>query len=72
VILVDTSVWVDPLRRGDAGLVSALERTSVLMHPFVVGDLDPRQTAGRDRPATGLRVRGQHGPLSLQQAPLLQ
>lgn len=39
MILVDTSVWVDHLRRGDAGLVDLLERSAVLMHPFVVGEM---------------------------------
>jgi predicted nucleic acid-binding protein len=39
LILVDTSVWVDHLRRGDAGLVDLLERSAVVMHPFVVGEL---------------------------------
>lgn len=39
MILVDTSVWIDHLRRGDPGLVDLLERASVLMHPFVVGEL---------------------------------
>jgi predicted nucleic acid-binding protein len=39
LILVDTSVWVDHLRRGDQGLVGLLERSSVVMHPFVVGEI---------------------------------
>jgi predicted nucleic acid-binding protein len=39
VILVDTSVWVDHFRRGDARLVDLLERANVIMHPFVVGEL---------------------------------
>ena len=39
MILVDTSVWVDHLRRGDPGLVDLLERSAVLMHPFVVGEI---------------------------------
>lgn len=39
MILVDTSVWVDYLRRGDPGLVDLLERSSVVMHPFVVGEI---------------------------------
>ena len=39
MILVDTSVWVDHLRRGDPGLVDLLERSSVVMHPFVVGEI---------------------------------
>jgi len=39
LILVDTSVWVDHLRRGDPGLVSLLERSAVLMHPCVLGEI---------------------------------
>ena len=39
MILVDTSVWVDHLRRGDAALVALLERSAVVMHPFVLGEL---------------------------------
>lgn len=39
MILVDTSVWVDHLRHGEPTLVSALERESVLSHPFVIGEL---------------------------------
>ena len=39
MILVDTSVWIDHFRRGDAQLVDLLERSNVIMHPFVVGEL---------------------------------
>ena len=39
MILVDTSVWVDHLRRGDALLIEALEQNVVIMHPFVVGEI---------------------------------
>lgn len=39
MILVDTSVWVDHLRRGDAQLVGLLDRSAVLMHPFVLGEI---------------------------------
>jgi len=39
VILVDTSVWVDHLRVGDAQLAVLLNSSQVLMHPFVVGEL---------------------------------
>ncbi|MGH8564509.1 MAG: type II toxin-antitoxin system VapC family toxin [Gammaproteobacteria bacterium] len=39
MILVDTSVWVDHLREGVPGLAAALEQGSVLMHPFVLGEL---------------------------------
>lgn len=39
MILVDTSVWVDHLRVGDAIVESLLESGRVLVHPFVVGEL---------------------------------
>ena len=39
MILVDTSVWVDHLRSGDAQLIDLLERAQVVMHPFVVGEM---------------------------------
>ena len=39
MILVDTSVWVDHFRRGDAQLAGLLERGAVVMHPFVVGEI---------------------------------
>ena len=39
MILVDTSVWVDHLRDGAPALAAALEKASVLMHPFVLGEL---------------------------------
>jgi hypothetical protein len=39
LILVDTSVWVDHLRRGDARLAVRLESASVLTHPFIIGEL---------------------------------
>jgi len=39
ILLVDTSVWVDHLRKGDDALVSALKHDAVVMHPHVVGEL---------------------------------
>jgi len=39
LILVDTSVWVDHLRRGETQLAELLERSVVVMHPFVVGEI---------------------------------
>ncbi len=38
-MLVDTSVWIDHLRRGDAELVASLQAGLVGVHPFVVGEL---------------------------------
>ena len=39
MVLVDTSVWVDHLRRNNLGLTSLLEDRNVLCHPFVIGEL---------------------------------
>ena len=39
MILVDTSVWVDHLRRGDDRLIALLESALVLIHPFVIGEI---------------------------------
>jgi predicted nucleic acid-binding protein len=39
MILVDTSVWIDHLRKSEPALIAALEAGQVLMHPFVVGEL---------------------------------
>jgi predicted nucleic acid-binding protein len=39
VILVDTTIWVDHLRLGDALLQDLLDKEIVLTHPFVIGEL---------------------------------
>lgn len=38
-MLVDTSVWIDHLRHGDAELAASLQAGGVGVHPFVVGEL---------------------------------
>lgn len=39
MILVDTSIWVDHLRSTNSALVRQLNRTNVLAHPWIVGEL---------------------------------
>jgi predicted nucleic acid-binding protein len=39
VILVDTSVWIDHFRYGDAELRKIINDDRLLCHPFVVGEL---------------------------------
>ena len=49
MILVDTSVWVDHLRAGDAQLAVLLERSAVAMHPMVLGELACGNLKDRER-----------------------
>ena len=39
MILVDTSVWVDHVRRQNSELIELLEDGEVLTHPFVIGEV---------------------------------
>jgi predicted nucleic acid-binding protein len=39
MILVDTSVWVEHLRSGAAGLETLLSDGRVVCHPYVIGEL---------------------------------
>lgn len=38
-VLVDTSVWIDHLRRGSRELAELLNQGVVVVHPFVLGEL---------------------------------
>jgi hypothetical protein len=49
VILVDTSVWIDHLRRADATLSALLEEDDVCTHPLVVEELALGSIQGRGR-----------------------
>lgn len=48
MVLVDTSVWIDHLRRGNPGLSALLEEGAVLCHPFVIGELACGNLGNRD------------------------
>jgi predicted nucleic acid-binding protein len=48
LILVDTSVWVEHLRRGDERLAALLEHELVLVHHHVIGELFLGQLRRRD------------------------
>lgn len=39
MILVDTSIWIGHLRSGNSRLADLLDRSQVLAHPFVIGEL---------------------------------
>jgi len=55
VILVDTSIWIDHLRSGDAHLITLLGDGNVLGHPWVVGELALGQLSHRDEVLNLLR-----------------
>jgi predicted nucleic acid-binding protein len=47
MILVDTSIWVDHLRRADVTLADLLMRGQVLCHPAVLGEIALGQLQNR-------------------------
>jgi len=55
VILVDSSVWIDHLRVGNAELAAALEGGLVLTHPFVIGELACGNLANRNEILSSLQ-----------------
>jgi predicted nucleic acid-binding protein len=48
VILVDTSIWIDHLRSGDATLAGLLVNSAVLAHSWVTGELALGSLSRRD------------------------
>ena len=61
-MLVDTSVWVDHLRRGNDLLAARLRAGEVWTHPFVIGEL-ACGTLERRREILGLLAALPHAPL---------
>lgn len=53
-MLVDTSVWVDHLRKRNSTLVDLLETGEVLTHPFVIGELACGNLAQRSKVLSAL------------------
>ena len=45
--LVDSSIWIDHLRHGNASLAELLESDQALCHPFIVGELACGQLRSR-------------------------
>ena len=39
MVLADTSVWIDHFRRSDTSLVGFLNEGTVVMHPFILGEI---------------------------------
>ena len=55
MILVDTSVWVDYLRKDNRRLADLLDAGMVLAHPFVIGELALGNLRQRDIILSALR-----------------
>lgn len=49
MILADTSVWVNHLRRGDHDLTRMLQAESVGLHPFILGEIAAGNLRNRER-----------------------
>lgn len=49
MILADTSVWIDHLRRPDLLMLDLLGSGRILMHPLVIGELAAGSLADRER-----------------------
>ena len=47
MVLVDTSVWIDHLRKTTPRLVGLLDNGEVVIHPFVIGELACGNLANR-------------------------
>lgn len=66
MILVDTSVWIDHLRSGEAVLADLLDRGLVRAHPFVIGELALGSLGQRDPLVERLEPPGQRGHVAEQ------
>ena len=55
MILVDTSIWIDHFRAGDARLAAVLEANTVLSHPAVIGEIALGNLPRREMVLTALR-----------------
>ncbi len=56
MILVDTSVWIDHLARGDSELQSLLEEGEVFMHPYIVAEIALGSLTQRDETVGALQA----------------
>ncbi|MHB8371020.1 MAG: type II toxin-antitoxin system VapC family toxin [Leptospirales bacterium] len=55
MILVDSSVWIDHLRKGESVLGELLNACRVMIHPFIVGEIACGNLKNRDEILTLLQ-----------------
>ncbi len=68
MILLDTSVWVDHLRRGDPRVVEVLESGRAAAHAFVIGELACGNLKARTRVLDLLKALHQLAPATDDEA----
>ena len=56
MILADTSVWIDHLRKADTALMVLLDQMQIVVHPFVIGELALGPLANRQSFLSALRA----------------
>jgi predicted nucleic acid-binding protein len=56
MVLVDTSIWVSHLRKGNARLRALLENAEVICHPFIIGELACGNLRNRTEILSSLRA----------------
>lgn len=55
MILPDTSIWIDQLRAGDPELIAQLEIGTIVIHPWVIGEIALGNLAHRSRTLQALK-----------------
>jgi len=48
VVLADTSIWIDHLRKGKESLENLLLDAEIICHPYIIGELACGQLKNRD------------------------
>ncbi|MDE3015660.1 MAG: type II toxin-antitoxin system VapC family toxin [Pseudomonadota bacterium] len=68
MILADTSVWADHLRRNDAMLAALLDAKQIMMHTFVIGELAMEDLRPRQAILGSLRALPHADPVDYEEA----
>ena len=68
MVLADTSVWIQHFRRGEPQLARLLAEGLVLMHPFVLGELECGNLKNRATILSDLRALPSAKPASTAEA----
>lgn len=67
-ILVDTSVWIDHLRKGDDRLRNLLRTADVVSHPFIIGEIACGRLSNREEILDLLQAIPRVPPVTFEEA----